>query len=47
MDGKTKALIQKWLDESRDDESAVARFISRTLGICGMKAARAMVREAR
>lgn len=46
LDAKTCAAIRGWLASEGGDVERTARFIARTLKVCGLSQARAFVRAA-
>jgi hypothetical protein len=46
MDLKTAAAIQNWLTMHNGDAEGLAKWMARTLGVCGIKKCRAMIAEA-
>ena len=46
MDAKGKEMIQVWIAMHGGDLEGVARYIARTLKVCGIREARRIVSEA-
>lgn len=46
IDQATKQMVRKWIDMHRGDTEAVARYMSQTLRIGGLKSCRQLVEAA-